>query len=132
MNTLRLRLEARSPALRCDRAYEITVGQDLFSIWVAEMTYGRISTVGRTKTRSFTRTEDAAAAVDASLRRRTTLPRRLGVPYRLRRAEFEAAWPKVDLFELLISFTNGETGTVPDWPYDIDLPSGKPPSTNEK
>ncbi len=45
-NTLRFRLEARAPALRCHRAYEITVGQDLFGIWVAEMTYGRIGAVG--------------------------------------------------------------------------------------
>ncbi len=30
MNTLRLRLEARAPALRCHRAYDVTVGQDLF------------------------------------------------------------------------------------------------------
>jgi hypothetical protein len=62
MNTLRLGLEAPAPALRCHRAYEITVGQDLFGIWVAEMTYDRISAVGRTKTRSFTRIEGAAAA----------------------------------------------------------------------
>ena len=79
MTALRLRLEARAPALRCHRAYEITVGRDLFGIWVAEMTYGRIGAVGRTKTRSFTRIEDAAAAVTCSLRRRATLPHRLGV-----------------------------------------------------
>jgi predicted DNA-binding WGR domain protein len=116
MNTLRLRLEARAPALRCNRAYEITVGQDLFGIWIAELTYGRIGAIGRTKTRSFTRIEDAAAAVDASLRRRATLPRRLGVAYRLCRVEFEAVWPKVDLSERLISFTNAGTGSVPDLP----------------
>jgi predicted DNA-binding WGR domain protein len=116
MNTLRLRLEARAPALRCHRAYEITVGRDLFGIWITEMTYGRIGAVGRTKTRSFTSIEDAAAAVDASLRRRATLPRRLGVAYRLRRVEFEAVWPKVDLSERLISFTSAETGSVPDLP----------------
>jgi hypothetical protein len=80
------------------------------------MTYGRIGAVGRTKTRSFTRIEDAAAAVDASLRRRATLPRRLGVAYRLRRVEFDAAWPKVDLSERLITFTNADTGSEPDFP----------------
>ncbi len=42
MSMLRLRLEARAPALRCHRAYEITVVQDLFGSWIAEMTYGRI------------------------------------------------------------------------------------------
>ncbi len=116
MNTLRLRLEARASALRCHRAYEITVGRDLFGIWVAEITYGLIGAVGRTKTRSFTRIEYAATAVDASLRRRATLPRRLGVAYRLRRVEFEAAWPKVDLSDRLISFTNAETGSLLDLP----------------
>jgi len=116
MNTLRLRLEARAPALRCHRAYEITVGLDLFGVWVAEMTYGRIGAVGRTKTRSFTRVEDAAAAVDASLRRRATLPRRLGVAYRLRGVELEASWPKVDLSGRLISFTNAEACSEPDLP----------------
>jgi hypothetical protein len=84
MSSLRLRLEARAPALRCHRAYEITVGQDLFGIWIAELTYGRIGAAGRTKTRSFARIEDAAFAVNASLSRRATLPRRLGVAYRLR------------------------------------------------
>jgi predicted DNA-binding WGR domain protein len=98
------------------RAYEITVGLDLLGIWVAEMTYGRIGAVGRTKMRSFTRIEDAAAAVNASLRRRATLPGHVGVAYLLRRVEFEPAWPKVDLLERLISFTNTDTGNVPDFP----------------
>jgi hypothetical protein len=47
MSTLRIHLEDRVPALRCrHRAYEITVGRDLFGIWIAEMTYGRIGTAG--------------------------------------------------------------------------------------
>jgi hypothetical protein len=86
MTTWRLRLEARAPALPCPRAYEITVGQDLFGIWIAELTYGLIGPAGRTKTRSFTRIEDAASAVEASLRRRATLPHRLGAAYRHRSA----------------------------------------------
>ncbi len=109
MTALRLRLEARAPALRCHRAYEITVGRDLFGIWVAEMTYGRIGAVGRTKTRSFTRIEDAAAAVDASLRRRATLPHRLGVAYRLRSIESAAIWGSAGLSERLSSFVGAET-----------------------
>ncbi len=92
MSALRLRLEARAPALRCHRAYEIAVTRDLFGVWIAEMTYGRIGTVGRTKTQSFACLEDAASAVDASLRRRATLPRRLGAAYRLRSSEFDAEW----------------------------------------
>ncbi len=109
MTALRLRLEARAPALRCHRAYEITVGRDLFGIWVAEMTYGRIGAVGRTKTRSFTRIEEAAAAVDASLRRRATLPHRLGVAYRLRSIESAAIWGSADLQEQLSAFAKAET-----------------------
>jgi predicted DNA-binding WGR domain protein len=64
MSALRLRLEARAPALRCHRAYEIAVTHDLFGVWIAEMTYGRIGTAGRTKSRSFTCIEDAVSAVD--------------------------------------------------------------------
>jgi predicted DNA-binding WGR domain protein len=109
MNTLHLSLEARAPALRCHRAYEITVTQDLFGIWVAEMTYGRIGTIGRTKTRSFTSIEDAATAVDASLRRRATLPHRLGVAYRLRSIESAAIWGSAGLSERLSSFVGAET-----------------------
>jgi predicted DNA-binding WGR domain protein len=109
MSTLQLRLEARSPALRCHRAYEISVGPDLFGIWIAEMTYGRIGTVGRTKTRSFARMEDAVSAVDASLRRRATLPRRLGVAYQLRTVEFEGIWKIAGLPERLANFMDTVT-----------------------
>ena len=131
MTALRLRLEARAPALRCHRAYEITVGRDLFGIWVAEMTYGRIGAVGRTKTRSLTRIEEAAAAVDASLRRRATLPYRLGVAYRLRRLEFEAAWANAGLSERLTSFTNTETGSTPTC-HNISGQSKKTPCQQQE
>jgi hypothetical protein len=109
MSVLRLRLEARAPALRCHRACEITVARDLFGIWVAEMTHSRIGTLGRTKTRSFTRIGDAAAAVDASLRRRATLPLRLGVAYRLRSIESAAIWGGFGLSERLSGFVDAET-----------------------
>jgi hypothetical protein len=39
MNELRLRPEASAPALRCTHAYEITVDQDIFGIWIAELAY---------------------------------------------------------------------------------------------
>jgi predicted DNA-binding WGR domain protein len=109
MSVLRLRLEAHAPAFRCHRAYEIAVSQDLFGIWLTEMTYGRIGAAGRTKTRSFARIEDATSAVDASLRRRATLPRRLGVAYRLRSIESAAIWSSAGLSERLSSFVDAET-----------------------
>ena len=109
MNALRLRLEARAPALRCHRAYEIAVARDLFGVWIAEMTYGRIGTVGRTKSRSFTCIEDAVSAIDASLRRRATLPRRLGAAYRLRSIAFEEVWKDAGLSERLAGFMDAAT-----------------------
>ena len=94
---------------RCDRAYEITVGQDLFGMWVTGMTYGRIGTAGRTKTRSFAYFGDTASAVDASLRRRATSPRRLGAAYRLRSVELEAVWINAGLSRRLVGFMDAET-----------------------
>jgi predicted DNA-binding WGR domain protein len=118
MSTLRVRLEARAPALHCRRAYEIAVSQDLFGAWITEMTYGRIGTFGRTKMRSFARIEDAVFAVDASLRRRATLPRRLGVAYQLRSVEFDPLWAHAGLSSRLAGFVETETNSEagPDLP----------------
>jgi predicted DNA-binding WGR domain protein len=67
MTSLRIRLEARSPAHRCHRAHGIAVNADLFGARVAELNYGRIGTFGRDKTRSFSTVDEAAAAVKACL-----------------------------------------------------------------
>jgi predicted DNA-binding WGR domain protein len=85
VTSLCIRLEARSAAHRCFRAYEIVVGQDLFGAWLVEMRYGRIGTTGRAKARSFATTEDALAQVNTCLRKRATAPRRIGVAYHVRR-----------------------------------------------
>lgn len=85
MTSFSIRLEARSAAHRCYRAYEIAVGKDLFGAWMVEMSYGRIGTMGRSKIRSFATTEDALAQVNACLRKRATAPRRIGVAYHVRR-----------------------------------------------
>ncbi len=69
MTSLCIRLEARSPARRCFRVYEITAGVDLFGVWLVEMTFGRIGTRGRTKARSFAAAEAARAQVTACLKR---------------------------------------------------------------
>ena len=49
MASLCITLEARSPAHRCFRAYEIAAGVDLFGAWLVDMSYGRIGTSGRTR-----------------------------------------------------------------------------------
>ena len=41
-NALSIRLEACAPERRCHRAYAIDVVQDLFGVWLVEMSYGRI------------------------------------------------------------------------------------------
>jgi predicted DNA-binding WGR domain protein len=74
MTSLCIRLEARSPAHRCFRAYEVAAGVDLFGAWLVEMTYGRIGTSGRTKTRSFPIAEGPSAGdgLPAETRERAT------------------------------------------------------------
>jgi predicted DNA-binding WGR domain protein len=76
MTALCIRLEARSAAHRCFRAYEIAVAADLFGVWIVEMNYGRIGTTGRTKIRSFPTTEEAQTQVKTCLRKRASAPRR--------------------------------------------------------
>lgn len=97
MTSLFIKLEARSSAHRCFRAYEIAVGADLFGIWLVEMSYGRIGTQGRTKVRSYSTPEEAQAEIDACLRKRASAPRRIGVAYRLRRAVQSESWSQPGL-----------------------------------
>ena len=59
MTSLSIRLEARSAAHRCYRAYAIEVATDLFGAWLVDMSYGWIGTTGRSKIRSFATIEDA-------------------------------------------------------------------------
>jgi predicted DNA-binding WGR domain protein len=95
--SLCIRLEARSAAHRCFRAYEIELGTDLFGAWMVEMSYGRIGALGRTKVRSFSTTKEARAQVRACLRKRATAPRRIGVAYRVRRMDGCTTWLPPDL-----------------------------------
>jgi predicted DNA-binding WGR domain protein len=97
MTSLRIRLEARSSAHHCHRAYEIAVSEDLFGAWLVDMNYGRIGTLGRTKTRSFQTISDAAAQVETCLRKRASAPRRIGVAYRLRSPALTEAWCQPEL-----------------------------------
>ena len=98
MTSLSIRLEARSSAHRCYRAYEIDVAMDLFGAWMVDMSYGRIGTIGRSKIRSFATIEDAQDQVRACLRKRATAPRRIGVAYHVRRVDQSESWrePEID------------------------------------
>jgi predicted DNA-binding WGR domain protein len=104
MGTLCIRLEARAPERRCFRSYEIAAGQDLFGLWMVEMSYGRIGVQGRTKTRSFCSRSNAIRQVQACLQRRATAPRRIGVPYRLRGVRHDDDWRRAALASSLRRF----------------------------
>jgi predicted DNA-binding WGR domain protein len=104
MTSLCIKLEARSPAHHCHRAYEIAVSADLFGAWVVEMSYGRIGTLGRVKARSFSTADAAAAEVKACLRKRASAPRRIGVAYRLWSAVRHGEWHLRELDERLCAW----------------------------
>jgi predicted DNA-binding WGR domain protein len=104
MTSLCIKLEARSPAHRCHRAYEIAVSPDLFGAWLVEMSYGRIGTFGRVKARSFSTVEAATDEVQACLRKRSSAPRRIGVAYRLKSAAQHGDWHLPELEERLCAW----------------------------
>jgi predicted DNA-binding WGR domain protein len=112
-------LDARSPAHRCHRAYEIAVSTDLFGAWLVEMTYGRIGTFGRVKSRSFSTAEAAAAEVKACLRKRASAPRRIGVAYRLRSAAQHGDWHFSELDERLCAWFPRPADALPAPRLDI-------------
>jgi predicted DNA-binding WGR domain protein len=118
VESLCIRLEARSVAHRCFRAYGIDVSQDLFGAWMVEMNYGRIGTMGRTKVRSFGTTEQVQAKVDICLRKRSTAPRRIGVDYRLRRIVRFRGWrqPALDNWLGARGFDGGDHPATDDLP----------------
>lgn len=114
MTLLHIRLEARSPARRCFRAYEIATSVNLFGAWLVEMSYGRIGASGRTKTRSFPLAEQARVQVVACLRKRASAPRRIGVSYRVRSADWREEWCDPDLDERLHAwFAASDEGQSP-------------------
>ena len=101
MTSLSIRLEARSAAHRCYRAYAIDVATDLFGAWLVDMSYGRIGTIGRSKIRSFATIEDAQDEVRACLRKRATAPRRIGVAYHVHRVDRNERWTEPGLDDRL-------------------------------
>jgi hypothetical protein len=103
MESFCVALEARSPARRCLRAYEIEV-----------ITYGRIGAPGRTKVRSFQTDIEAAEQVRTCLRRRASAPRRVGVAYQVLRMARGKAWYQPDLDQQLHSWFSTTAGSLPD------------------
>ena len=114
MDSFCVALEARSPARRCLRAYEIEVTEDLFGAWLLRISYGRIGTPGRTKVRSFQTDIEAAAQLGTCLRKRASAPRRIGVAYEIRRLARGTAWYQPDLDEQLRSWFPEVAGSTAD------------------
>ncbi len=116
MDSFCVALEARSPARRCHRAYEIAVTEDLFGVWLVHMSYGRIGSRGRTKVRSFQTDIAVAAQVRTCLRKRASAPQRIGVAYQVRRAVRGEAWYQPDLDKQLRSWfpAHGNLPPKPD------------------
>ena len=114
-----IKLETRSPAHRCHRAYEIAVSTDLFRAWLVEMTYGRIGTFGRVKPRSFSTADAAAAEVKACLRKRASAPRRIGVARWLRSAAQHGDWHSSELDERLCAWFPRSADASPTPRLDI-------------
>ena len=113
MDTFCVALEARSPARRCLRAYEIEVTEDLFGAWLLRISYGRIGTPGRTKVRSFPTDSEAAAQVRTCLRKRASAPRRIGVAYQVLRVARGKAWYQPELDQQLHSWFATTAGSLP-------------------
>jgi predicted DNA-binding WGR domain protein len=82
MNEILIELHARDPANNKHRAWRVIAGADLFGLWTAHVSFGRIGSVGRTMRHEFSSEMAAVAFVRRGLRRRATAIRRLGVPYR--------------------------------------------------
>jgi hypothetical protein len=84
MNAFSALLEARDPALGRFRSYSLQAGQDLFGVWLVEVTYGRIGAPGRRVRYVVGDEAEARKLVQRTLRRRATAKTRIGVPYRVR------------------------------------------------
>ena len=83
MEELAILLEACAPRLNRHRFWRVRMGRDLFGLWHARVTFGRIGRSGRTLRYDFGSQEEAEAFVRAGLKRRRGAPRRCGAAYRL-------------------------------------------------
>ena len=93
MEELAILLEACAPRLNRHRFWRVRMGRDLFGLWHARVTFGRIGRSGRTLRYDFGSQEEAKVFVKAGLRRRRGAPRRCGAAYRLIEASTEPGGP---------------------------------------
>ena len=89
-------MQACEPSANRHRAWRVEAGQDLFGLWSARVTFGRIGCAGRSLSKIFPTEAAAHAFVRSGLRRRQTSVRRFGVPYRLVAAS-PAATPLLEI-----------------------------------
>jgi len=82
MTEILIELHAHDPAQNRRRAWRVVAGADLFGLWIAHVSFGRIGAAGRTMRHEFTSEAAAIRFVRRGLHRRATAVRRLGVPYR--------------------------------------------------
>ena len=96
MDDILIELHACDPATNRRRAWRVLAGADLFGVWTAQVTFGRIGAAGRIIGHTFADQAAAVAFVRRGLRRRATAVRRIGVAYR----PIEAAPSAGDLLAL--------------------------------
>ena len=96
LDVIRIEMRACDPSRNCFRAWRIEAGQDLFGLWTASVSFGRIGRSGRRLSHAFPTETATLAFVRAGLRRRQTSVKRFGVPYRLTEAS-PAAAPLLEL-----------------------------------
>jgi predicted DNA-binding WGR domain protein len=82
MSDIHIELRSFDPVHNRRRAWRVVAGPDLFGLWTAHVSFGRIGASGRTMRHEFTTEAAAIGFVRRGLRRRATAVRRLGVPYR--------------------------------------------------
>ena len=96
LDVIQIEMQACEPSANRHRAWRVEAGQDLFGLWTARVTFGRIGCAGRSLSKIFPTEAAAHAFVRSGLRRRQTSVRRFGVPYRLVAAS-PAATPLLEI-----------------------------------
>ena len=96
LDVIQIEMQACEPSANRCRAWRVEAGQDLFGLWTARVTFGRIGCGGRSLSKLFATEAAARAFVRSGLRRRQTSVRHFGVPYRLVTAS-PAATPLLEI-----------------------------------
>ena len=90
--TFHATLEASDADLGRARSYRIEAGEDLFGVWLVDVTYGRIGARGRTVRYVASDRDEARRIVRRSFQRRRTARKRIGVCYRIRELSDPGRW----------------------------------------